>query len=537
MRAAAPPKPPHMLTPPALLHLEATAGTVVRVFKRDQQCFFDQLGLPEELRQWFGRPSLTCGELLRCTDMTWEELRRHYGGAAELHHGLALHPLCAVWPMGFAWSSFLAQSTLLAYCLKGGFTLDQMLADDLPTPADPSLSFALATDDLMVFSVGSATLARQLVSQTDTACAEAGLQRNAAKDVSNVADATCVGIDVEGGVRVCPHVNKLALLAAGLAYLFEQGAQVSPLELYALLGHLTWIGLLNRPSLSCFHDVYVQAREGATDARKPLGSAATTELLLFTALLPLLEGDLTRPWQEHLVSSDASSGFGFGVDVAAVPPSLAREVARRGARAATYVRLDRGEQLAEDEAERPRAGKCLPLPLAKSAFRTVISKPAAYAAHSGTLEAHAVVLALRWLLRSVGRHSRRTPVLVDAQTVIGALRTGRSSAPTLRTEIMRASALIIGGDLLMHYIYVPSEDNPSDASSRGIVRRWRARPATTRRQQKVVRPGIGKRPAFTAASIKRRIRALTHAAAPEVANSWRRLFRAVDSDATSVASL
>ena len=124
-------------------------------------------------------------------------------------------------------------------------------------------------------------------------------------------------------------------------------------------------------------------------------------------------------------------------------------------------------------------------PLSKAAFRTVVSTRASFKAHSGTLEAQAVALSLRWLLRSVSRHSRRTVLFVDATAVCGAIAKGRSSAPTLCKEIMRIAALAIAGDLWPRMIYVPTEENPADPPSRGIIHRRRQRrsciPATVRR--------------------------------------------------------
>ena len=83
----------------------------------------------------------------------------------------------------------------------------------------------------------------------------------------------------------------------------------------------------------------------------------------------------------------------------------------------------------DDEAARPREGKGYNIPLSKSCFKTVISSQARHKAHSGMLEAHAVTLSLRWLLRSVGRHSRRTVLLIDATAVCGAVSKGRSLLP------------------------------------------------------------------------------------------------------------
>ena len=111
------------------------------------------------------------------------------------------------------------------------------------------------------------------------------------------------------------------------------------------------------------------------------------------------------------------------------------------------------------------------LPIAKAAFSTVVSARAVHSAHAGALEAGGIRLALRWTLWSVARHGRRTVLLVDALAVRGAVAKGRSSAPSLRREVMWISALVLAGDLLLKLVYVPSEDNPADAPSRGIVRR------------------------------------------------------------------
>ena len=58
----------------------------------------------------------------------------------------------------------------------------------------------------------------------------------------------------------------------------------------------------------------------------------------------------------------------------------------------------------------------------------------------------------------------------------GAVAKGRSSSPTLKHEIKQIAALAIAGDLWVRAVYIPSEDNPSDVPSRGIVRTWRRHP-------------------------------------------------------------
>ena len=62
-------------------------------------------------------------------------------------------------------------------------------------------------------------------------------------------------------------------------------------------------------------------------------------------------------------------------------------------------------------------------------------------------------------------------VLVDAKAVLAAAAKGRASAPTFTHQVRKLAALAVAGDLLLKYIYIPSEDNPADAPSRGVVGR------------------------------------------------------------------
>ena len=346
-----------------------------------------------------------------------------------------------------------------------------MLADDLLTPLNQELVFALATDDLMLFSRGRWKGASSWRRGFDSALQTHRVCRNEKKDVNGTLDATCIGVDCCGGTHLAPHSPKLAKVLVGIST-FLRDPCASAVELSALLGHLSWFALLSRATFACFDTVYNYAR-GDTQTQERIPQAACSELLLFLLLAPYLEADLTRDWQNCLIACDASPSFGFGVNVAPCPQHIIRSVARHATKREVFVRLARSET--DDEPERPRRGSPLRLPLSKAAFATVISAQSKYAAHSGSLEAQGLILALRWALRSSKRHSRRTAVLIDAQAVLGAAAKGRSSASTLRTDMRRVAALVLGGDLLLKPVYVPSEDNPSDLASRGVVNRWRPR--------------------------------------------------------------
>ena len=85
-----------------------------------------------------------------------------------------------------------------------------------------------------------------------------------------------------------------------------------------------------------------------------------------------------------------------------------------------------------------------------------------------------LVLLVRWLLRSVARHSCRVVILLDAKAVLGAASKGRSSSPPFLRGCGRLASLVLAGDLLLRLVYVPSEDMPADAPSRGRRLRGRA---------------------------------------------------------------
>ena len=364
-----------------------------------------------------------------------------------------------------------------------------MLADTAPLPTKFDTCFALATDDLMLFSVAphdaiDPSLTRRLA--FDTVVAQHGLIPATEKDVNDELSATCIGIDVDAGRYLAPHASKAAMLVEAVGHVLSGHTCLSDLELAAVLGQCTWFGIMSRSSLGVFDEIYEITKANGS-VRNEVPPAVVRELVHFVSLLPLLEADLMRPWQKCLLATDASIDFGFGVSIADAPEHVVRELARVAAAPGHYVRLERlgdhrlrlpvthpGGELRghpDDEPERPRKGIGHVIGLSKWDFKSVISTRRRFDAHSGALEAHGVALGLRWLLRSTTRHARRTTVLIDAQSVLGAVRKGRSSAPSLKREIRFIGALVLGGDLLVRCLYVSSEDNPADAPSSGVVRK------------------------------------------------------------------
>ena len=426
-------------------------------------------------------------------------------------------------------------------------------------------TFALATDDVMLFTLGDEDVATPWLKQLDDAIDQAGIQAHASKAVTAVYDETVIGIDVVGGRYLAPHVNKLANFMSGCLY-FLKYFMASRFDIGAIMGHLSWFAH-SRAMFGCVHEIYahgcsfscvtmpdetplfssdIGGRDVDLVTRRVIPTSAAAEILLFIGLSPLLEVDLSRDWQEHIVACDASDSFGFGVSVAQCPRDLTRQVGRAGKKRDLHVRTFRDGISPDEEPERPRKGEMLRLPLSKNSFSTVVSAKRRYHGHSGALEAHGVTLALRWVLRSASRHSRRTTLLIDARAVLGAVAKGRSSAATIKREVRRIGAYLLAGDLLLKPVYIPSEENPADAPSRGVVRRWRARgtpaprAAATLSELRVPakkRQLKQKREPFDPFAIyKVKLHNVLHEGPRQEVNFWRRCF-GDDSDVSSCTSL
>ena len=238
---------------------------------------------------------------------------------------------------------------------------------------------------------------------------------------------------------------------------------MSPLQLTALLGVMQWHALLNRPSLSIFHEVYAFTRSVPSSEAVLVPDAVIQELLVFVLHTQLLQADVTRPWCDTVIATDASPSFGFGVSVKHCSAFLVRKCGRRCAVPGSYIMTDDTTSGAKLRCGTPHS-----LGLRQLDFHTVVSRQARFKAHSGSLQAGAVTFGLRWAFRSSRYLRKRIAMLVDAQAVTGALRRGRSSAPTLRHEMQQIVALSLVSGCIMKCIYIPSEHNPADAPSRGV---------------------------------------------------------------------
>ena len=149
--AIPPPRPPNLCCPTALTTLESSTTGHLRVSKRDAKCWFDQLLAPDCLRQFLGRPRVSGAEL-RSAGVSASELRS-FLEPLESPDNVDFAPFSRVWPMGFSWSSTVAQHSLLKLCAEADLTDDMVLTCDKQSPISFDLVFGAATDDVMIFQL------------------------------------------------------------------------------------------------------------------------------------------------------------------------------------------------------------------------------------------------------------------------------------------------------------------------------------------------------------------------------------------------
>ena len=482
--AARPPKPPRLANPCALADLEASEDRPLWISGRDAEVYFDQLSLPAELRPFMGRPAIERCELLEGPDaLSSMELAAMLEDGADASSAF-LTPVSRVWPMGFGWSSYAAQCLMVDTCTEAGFDRSSLVTEEGAFVPGASGAVSVATDDVLHYLRGTPEEMQELIepplAPLDRVWQSRGVIGNDAKSFDVAPSATALGVVFDRGVRLLPRGQRVGDILTATADLLH-GAEASPKELASLGGVIQWQNLLNRPLFSCLHEFYAFVRRDRERDVVPVPSRVQSELALNVALLGLWSADLSREWLPRLPATDASGSYGFGVSLARCTPELAQQAARHAADGAHAFRLrvEKG-----DPVEQPRSGAELRLPLRRRDFKTLLSVPARVKDHSGGLEASGVVLGLRRLARCARWHGHRGCFLVDAQAVLYALQKGRSGAPTLRHPVGQAGALSLACGWRWRYGYLPSESNPADDPSRGVVVR-----RTAERRPRISRPG------------------------------------------------
>ncbi|OLQ04444.1 Pepsin II-4 [Symbiodinium microadriaticum] len=463
--AARPPAPPRLANPSSFLDLDLEPQEAVWFSKRDAETFFDVLKVPEELTPWFGQPAVRVKDLLEAGafDVDFVNSLVDDLDATPLQVSEDIFPVSTVWPMGFSWSSVVAQSTTLACVTRAGVPLECALSVECPPPSHQAELCMVATDDV-VFMHRDKARASETLQKFDSCLEEAGIPRKAVKDVTCADEVTALGCDIHSRPHVAePSKPKLVTCVSALLDVLGQ-KRASPRAVNGLLGLLQWLCLLQRPVFGVFNKVYDFVRQQPDTHKAELPVAVLRELAVALGLMPLLSVSLDRQYLGDLLACDAAPEFGFGVSACRCSPDLLKRVGRLAERRGDYVRVHK----APGADERTRLGNPHRLSLAKEDFRHVVSAPARWTAHSSTLEGHALLLTLKWASRSVAKHHKKLAIMVDAKAVLGAASKGRTSAAAVRGVVRAVGAYSLCCDFLLRLVYIPSEDNPADAPRKAL---------------------------------------------------------------------
>ena len=241
----------------------------------------------------------------------------------------ALQPRC--WPMGFAWSSWVAQTSTLRVCEESGLPVEALLAADNAPPANSDLLFGVATDDVMFFTNGDPAVADRASTRLDEALSRRALVKHLGKDLPAATNQTCVGVDLVDGLRWEAPAAKLAFGFLGSLRLLE-AATVCPQVASRWLGTHQWYDLLRRPLLSIFEDTYSFVRAEPALKAVPLPVAVRREILLAAVGCLHWNFDLTAPLSNIVGATDASTSFGLGAATIETDTATAWGLARHTAR-------------------------------------------------------------------------------------------------------------------------------------------------------------------------------------------------------------
>ena len=252
--------------------------------------------------------------------------------------GVRLDALDPVFPcagslcQGFSWSLYFAQRTNEYIAGRVDPLADSVLANDRSGPMTlvvgrehgVSSHFYVYVDNLGV--VGTERLhVDEAMSALQERFNGLGLQLHASEVSDGYVEA--LGCVLEGGqMRSRPNPKRLWRIHHGIKGLLNRGRCMGK-ALEILVGHCTFLGLINRASLSIFHNVYSFIRKHYWEVAG-LWESVRAELRAFMGVCFLLCQDWWRPWNQLVTSSDASLG-GYGACKGWWPREVVSRVGRR----------------------------------------------------------------------------------------------------------------------------------------------------------------------------------------------------------------
>ncbi|CAE8615524.1 unnamed protein product [Polarella glacialis] len=251
-----------------------------------------------------------------------------------------------------------------------------------------------------------------------------------------------------------------------------------------IVGHMTFIALLRRESLSCFNHVY-----DFIQAHRPWGSVipqgVLRELQCFAGLIPLIWVDMRASWCPEVLMCDASH-LGRGVVSAQVDPSLVKSVGQHVDKWRWNKHYSNGQPMklrqsgghVECEVDDVVDGSELrdallsfpdvPDKLLDRHWSVVSCAKWDRVESQAVLEGRALSFAVKRQARKASNHHQRHLILTDATSALFAVMKGRSSSSGMLRVCRSIAAHLLATGMRICVRWLCSERRLADKPSRGI---------------------------------------------------------------------
>lgn len=401
-------------------------------------------------------------------------------------------PCISVLPMGFSWSFFLIQKLHEQSALRAlGTDRSGILLDGYPSPdLHGEHAVALPYCDNIHSLALSQDLCNDGLRAMRAEVQDMGFTLHEDVDATDFFQTLGGIIDGKAG-----QIRPTSTRAWNILLAFESllMGKVEWRTLQKLLGHAMTLTVLNRAGMSVFRALYDRVELQTRPCK--LNRRERREVEIFIGLIPLLVGDLKRPWSTGLLCSDASPN-GYGICERFLPSSDVEQLGRWQDRW-RYRHLDPAEwQPRQRAAGRDVLGdistaRAFPVEytvedyyaynnffpevpsdvLDPSMWHTqLMGKWRDTSEHITMKEGHALVLAARHLCRASKNRGKRHLILLDNFSLCMTVCKGRATNFGMLRTAQKLAALSLAGGFTLRVRWVPSEGNPADAPSRGQIR-------------------------------------------------------------------
>lgn len=458
-----------LTTGESLRRISIDHGDELHVCSADLANAFYTLSMPLPLRKFFGLQRVRAG------DVEVEEIDGIKVGKNEM-----IQPRVAVLPMGWSWALHWCQILHERVAERSGLTPGERLQDFKAAPMEKFWHIQYV-DNLHVMGTDKQEVLRRF----RTAVGELRRCGLTVHEVEELGENTKIlGWEYEKDGSFRPSRQRIWRLRVAVRAVLRRG-RITGHQLERLLGHMAFASLGKREMFSMLGECYTFVQRHRS-AEVPIWKSVRKELSCWERLSPLIVQDLACGFCSEVVAVDASEwGLGavashFNIDEVKVLSSFNErwrfksEVASN-ARQYTFMEDEkiRTSYFEEFEKDNVTLGSnvftSVPFSAVDRNWKMVGRVQWKQEESMPVLESRAALFGVKHLIRKKGNHGTRMLVLTDSMTSACAVSKGRAQTWRLRTVVQKIGALLLATGSSLSMRWVPSEWNPSDGPSRGLL--------------------------------------------------------------------